>query len=290
MKKEIVSGARVAFIFVLFIFLTSGISPIVSRYVSFMDDNITSSIIMVLAAFGLYMLNRKHLPSGLFKASERMSATTFFATFALFAMLQFSTAVSGSNYVAEGTDSPGFIFYMGFIVPICEETVFRGTIAPRYEKYGRVFSIIASSLLFGAYHLNLIQLVTGFFAGMVFCYIAGRYGIIWSMLLHMLNNGVLALLLKTLFRSTGNDFLAKYGIVAVCAVFVVVGVVAAICIHPVKRVRSYLSEGTKTEKGAYKTVILNVWTILFLIIDIGMTIGIVLMGPEVVDSMTSIQR
>lgn len=291
MRKEIVSGARLTFIFVLCAFM---VDPIVSGYIHSVDSTVVSSIITPVAAVGLYMLSKKHLPAGLFEASERMSAGTFFTAFGLFALLQFCTAASElfspNDAVIAGSDTPGYIFYMGFIVPICEEIFFRGTIAPRYEKYGRVFSIVASSLLFGMYHINLIQLVSGFFAGLVFCYIAGRYRIIWSMLLHILNNGVFALLLKPLFKASGNAFLAKYGVVTVCAVFVVVGAVFAIRNHPVKKVRSYLSEGAGTEKGAYKALILNVWTILLLIIDIVVTIGLVYFGPEVVDSVTTIQK
>ena len=288
MKKEIVSGARLTFFFVLCIFM---VNPIVSGYIHSLDSIVVSSIITPVAAVALYMMSKKHLPAGLFKASERMSAGTFFTAFGLFALLQFCTAVSNlfspNDVAIPGSDTPGNIFYMGFIVPICEEMFFRGTIAPRFEKYGRAFSIVASGLLFGMYHINLIQLVSGFFAGLVFCYIAGRYCIVWSMLLHMLNNGVLALLLKPLFKASGNDFLAKYGVMRVCTVFVVVGAVFAISNHPVKMVRSYLSEGAGTEKGAYKALILNVWTILLLIIDIVVTIGLVYFGPKVVDSITN---
>ena len=53
------------------------------------------------------------------------------------------------------------------------------------------------------------------------------------------------------------------------------------------KLRSYLSEGAGTEKGAYKALVLNVWTILLLIIDIVVTIGLVYFGPKVVGSITN---
>ena len=65
----------------------------------------------------------------------------------------------------------------------------------RLEKYGSFFAILFSSLLFGVMHGNLAQIFFAAAAGLIFGYLAMEYSIVWSILLHILNNLVFSDLL-----------------------------------------------------------------------------------------------
>jgi membrane protease YdiL (CAAX protease family) len=82
------------------------------------------------------------------------------------------------------------ILYVVILGPIFEEIIFRGAILRSLQPYGENFAIVLSSLLFGIYHLILFQGIFAFFVGLVLAYCALRFSIKWSMLLHMLNNGI----------------------------------------------------------------------------------------------------
>ena len=63
----------------------------------------------------------------------------------------------------------GFILY-GLISPLAEEVVFRGVIYNRLRRlYNPAIGIVASGLLFGAFHGNLVQGVYGACLGMQSC-------------------------------------------------------------------------------------------------------------------------
>ncbi|NMC57554.1 MAG: CPBP family intramembrane metalloprotease [Eubacteriaceae bacterium] len=81
-----------------------------------------------------------------------------------------------------------------FVVPVIEEIIFRGAIMRKLERYGTNFAIIVSSLLFAVYHMIWLQAFFAFFVGLLLAYTAKRFSIKWSMLLHILNNGIAAII------------------------------------------------------------------------------------------------
>jgi len=86
---------------------------------------------------------------------------------------------------------PWGIAYAMLLGPIMEEIIFRGAILNRLARHGSNFAIVMSALMFGAYHMILIQGFNAFFLGVLLAYVALRYSIKWSMLLHVLYNSVL---------------------------------------------------------------------------------------------------
>ncbi len=74
----------------------------------------------------------------------------------------------------------GLILY-GLISPLAEEIVFRGVIYNRLRRlYNPAIGIVASGLLFGAFHGNLVQGVYGACLGMLMAYLyerSGKFGI-----------------------------------------------------------------------------------------------------------------
>lgn len=91
-------------------------------------------------------------------------------------------SAQGANQV------PMQLIYTLVLGPIAEELIFRGAIFQVLRKYGRVFAIVASALLFGIYHGNLPQGIFAFAVGILFAYITAEYSIYWSMLIHIFNN------------------------------------------------------------------------------------------------------
>lgn len=104
------------------------------------------------------------------------------------------------------------------VAPVCEEIIFRGLTQRGLSQGSAWFGIIASSLLFGLYHMNLPQAVAAAGMGLVLGYAAARSGhIAVGILLHVSMN-VYANLANwlALSRSWGNAavFFVSIGLIA----------------------------------------------------------------------------
>ena len=77
-----------------------------------------------------------------------------------------------------------------FVAPILEEIVFRGVIMNNLKKYGIRVAIIINSLLFGLSHYNIEMIVPAFLAGIIFSYVAYKYSIKYSILIHFFINAI----------------------------------------------------------------------------------------------------
>ena len=72
-----------------------------------------------------------------------------------------------------------------------EEIIFRGIVMQSLRRFGDIFALVASSLMFGIFHLNLVQMPYAFIMGLCIGYIVMRSGSIWvGILIHFVNNGV----------------------------------------------------------------------------------------------------
>ena len=85
---------------------------------------------------------------------------------------------------------------LGIITPICEELVFRGL---RYKRMRRdrafVSAMISSALVFGVYHMNLVQMIYATICGLLLAYLYEKYGSLKApMLAHILMNVVVCVL------------------------------------------------------------------------------------------------
>jgi membrane protease YdiL (CAAX protease family) len=145
--------------------------------------------------------------------------------------------------------------YIVIIGPICEELVFRGAVMRSLERYGANFAIIVSSLLFGLYHMILFQAAFAFLIGIVLAYTAGRFSLKWSMLLHMLNNGI-----ATLTIYVNNDLFAG----ALVLVFFL-ALIAAIVILIVRRklIIAQKRAGAPSEPKVFARAFKSPWLISY---------------------------
>ena len=77
-----------------------------------------------------------------------------------------------------------------FVAPILEEIVFRGVIMNNLRKYGIKVALIINSLLFGLSHYNVEMIIPAFLTGIIFSYVAYKYSIKYSILIHFFINAI----------------------------------------------------------------------------------------------------
>jgi len=201
-----------------------------------------SMIAAVLIGLGfLFLFFRKQkLHRELFRRDESMSpgkfagiACVFFGTQLIFNgffylieaglnLIGYS-AISSMEAATAGSTTLSMFLYAGIIGPIVEELVFRGFILRALDRHGKPMAIVVSSVLFGIMHANIPQAVFAFFVGLVLGYVAERYSIWWSIILHILNNLVLGDLFSRAISGLGEE---AQSIISFCVMgtFALVGV------------------------------------------------------------------
>ena len=136
-------------------------------------------------------------------------------------------------------DTVSMFLYAAVFAPVAEEILFRGLLLKMLQKYGKKFAIVATAFLFGIFHGNIIQTPYAFLVGLVLGYVAVEYSIVWAIVLHMINNMVLADFMTRL-----SEILPP-GIGDLISIFVIWGcAIAATVILIMKRhaVASYIRE------------------------------------------------
>ena len=111
------------------------------------------------------------------------------------------TLLNGLEALSADLDNFSMFLYAGVLAPITEEILFRGLIQRSLMPFGKRFAIFCSAFTFGVFHGNLIQAPFAFLVGLVLGYVAAEYNICWAMLLHMINNLVIADMLSRLTAS-----------------------------------------------------------------------------------------
>ena len=86
----------------------------------------------------------------------------------------------------------GIICYIVAVVlapAFIEEIAFRGIVMQSLRRFGDIFAIVASALLFGIFHLNLVQMPYAFIMGLCMGYFVMRTGSLWvGIITHLINN------------------------------------------------------------------------------------------------------
>lgn len=155
-------------------------SPIVS--------GIVYGVSMLIGAAGVSQYFRNEKPRIALPSSRKkdililivIGATAALCFNILFSLLQITASSQKYAKVAENQFSLplwlGILFY-GVASPLAEEIVFRGIVYNRlYRRYGVAVAVLGSSVLFGAYHGNMVQGLYGFFLGMLMAILYERYG------------------------------------------------------------------------------------------------------------------
>ena len=109
------------------------------------------------------------------------------------------------------------------MAPLVEELMFRGVTVKLLEKAGAKFWLanIIQAVLFGVYHMNLVQGIYAAVLGLVLGYLGRRYKSLWApMLMHLVFNG------SSILISLFSEYLPENMITYI--IFVVVGVVCMV--------------------------------------------------------------
>ena len=138
----------------------------------------------------------------------------------------FGYSLDNARDIATGSDIKDFwsMTYAFLVAPLLEECLFRGILYSHFRKFGKVFAITITALLFGLMHFNMVQFIAAFFIGIVFAWIRETYGLKYSILMHIANNTVALLPVLYFSESDIADiayFILLYGgaLVLVFSVF-----------------------------------------------------------------------
>ncbi|MGN0363246.1 MAG: lysostaphin resistance A-like protein [Bilifractor sp.] len=172
----------------------------------------------------------------------------FFNLFGLTAQDQLDSAT------ASATTFLG-VLYGDIAAPVLEETVFRGIICKSLEKYGKWFAITTSALMFAIMHGNISQFLFAFLIGLLLGYVATEYGLIWSILLHAFNNGIMG---DAAYYLLSDDAYAY-----VTIILTVVGLIYFL--FQIRRIVQYYREN-RTERNVGKWFYSSGWFFCLLVV------------------------
>lgn len=170
------------------------------------------------------------------------------------------TAESSMEMASASSQTISMFLYAGIIGPIVEELVYRGFVMRHLEKHGKMLAVVVSSIMFGAMHGNLPQGVFAFCVGLILGYVAIEYSIIWSIVLHILNNLVFSDLLGMALEGC-SPLVQNIVYYSVFGLFFLIGLV--IVIRKRAEIAAWIRQN-KWEKPHMRWIMTTVGMILFL--------------------------
>lgn len=221
----------------------------------------------------------------IFVSRKKMTAKAFLQILCVFMAGQFVFSIGfeiiekglnliGYTAVAEMESATGIsetismFLYAGIIGPIAEELVYRGFVLKRLEIHGKMLAIVVSSILFGIMHCNLPQSVFACCVGFVLAYVAEEYSIVWSILLHIINNCVFNDLYGMAISGLSEELqtVIDYGVLVA---FFIVGMIVLWKKRP--RIKQYLAENTLEKKNVLY-VITRITMVIFIVLELAIAI------------------
>jgi membrane protease YdiL (CAAX protease family) len=161
------------------------------------------------------------------------------------------------------------IVYVAALPALVEEFALRGVIMQPLRRYGDVFAIFMSSLVFALMHGNLLQIPFAFIVGIVIGYLVITTGSIWTgVLIHFFNNlySVLITYLLEVRPTRAQDIYSVYNV----SVFILG--ICGIAVFSVFGKRYSLRRGSSIMQGTNK--------FLSYVFSVPMLIAIFILGAE----------
>ncbi len=161
------------------------------------------------------------------------------------------------------------ILSMGVFGPFMEEIVFRGILLQSYQRSGRIIgSIILSSVLFGAFHMNFNQFAYGAVMGVMFALLVEATGsVAASFIAHAAFNTAETILMYTSFDAIteATDLLEEYDLqneilmsIGVYFILAIIGTAIAMCvvykISEIEGRKEFFSRIPQCKKQGYRLV------------------------------------
>ncbi len=159
-----------------------------------------------------------------------------------------------------------FIIEIAVLPAILEEILFRKVMLDGAKKYGTLFAIFFTSIMFGFMHMNIPQAVNAILIGILFSYLVIKTGsLIPAMLLHFINNGTQALLLI----NENNQQISNIINYLYIGIAVIGGIVLVINIIKNRKVFK-IDNITKTDINL-KNIVTNYYMIIFILFFVVMS-------------------
>ena len=177
----------------------------VNNKISIIDSQIFKYVYMfrihrwILSFPIIYYFVKTYKKYEYFKTNEKLNAKDFSVYFALafwignffsFLIVLMSSHKGRTPVVAIYESLYTDIIMTVFVAPVLEEIVFRGVIMNNLKKYGIKTAIIINSIFFALSHYNTDMIIPAFFTGIIFSYVAYKYSIKYSILIHFFINTI----------------------------------------------------------------------------------------------------
>lgn len=264
------------------------------------DDNasmayqIIASILFILLPFVIaYAVLKKKkiagiLPMGTTYNTKAAAGLTMLCVplmiFSTFAINFVSTIIQGFVGVTftTGVEDPKILGADGIFIAvlstavlpaILEEIVVRGIVMQPLRRFGDKFAIVASALIFGIMHGNMVQIPYTVVAGLFMGYLVIATGSLWpSIILHFINNFYSVALLAA-YDNLGDAAGASVAVLFI-GLFILLGIVGGLLYFPMNY-KTTLKKGVDTLKTGEKfsALFLNVPMIFAIIFLLFQTIG-----------------
>ena len=177
----------------------------VNNKISIIDSQIFKYVYMfrihrwILSFPIIYYFVKTYKKYEYFKTNEKLNAKDFSVYFALafwignffsFLIVLMSSHKGRTPVVAIYEPLYTDIIMTVFVAPVLEEIVFRGVVMNNLKKYGIKTAIIINSIFFALSHYNTDMIIPAFFTGIIFSYVAYKYSIKYSILIHFFINAI----------------------------------------------------------------------------------------------------
>ena len=158
-----------------------------------------------------------------------------------------------------------FFIEIAILPAIFEELLFRKVMLDGAKKYGTLFGIFFTAVMFGFIHMNIPQAVNAILIGIIFAYLTIKTGsVLPAMILHLINNGTQALLMINENNIVVSNVI-NYAYIAVA----IIG--ALILLINILKNRKEFKIKNKIKTGiTLKTIVSNYYMFLFILFVIVM--------------------
>lgn len=238
----------------------------------------------ILGTFLLAIFYRKLAYGKIFEGHKAMNGKMFFMLLSLVIGMQIMFQgvaygleiilnLFGYSYrqsieeVSQMSTTLSHFIYVGLLGPVTEEIIFRGFIVGALKKYGKVFAICVSAILFGLLHGNLVQGIFAIGVGIIFAYVTVEYSIKWAMALHIANNFIFAELLTYLIKGMSEitQFIIQESIFGFFFMSAMI-----ILVKNQHTIKDYIK---KHEGVRIRSAFTSVMTIIYCIVTIGLAMS-----------------
>lgn len=168
----------------------------------------------------------------------------------------------GFSYDSSNLSNVLYVFLLILVSPILEEYAFRGVLLNSLSRYGKIFALIASSLVFALAHSNFAEMIPAFAMGISLGKTSLRYKSIQpTIIIHILFNAFIYLLCVIPSKIAGY---MAYGLVAIC--------ILAMYLYLSGRYERIAIQNSKTNRISSSIFFTRFTVIMTLLIMIGYTV------------------